>query len=619
MDCKKVTGFFASELSGDISERESSLLKEHLVTCQSCKKEWLCYKKTWDLIGIPAPDLPNASAARIFSELEQTVTSNETEGKRLPQMEEGIGQKCSKRAIFFSVTAVSAVAAIFVVAILWRVFSPRPPVEKIDGTVIVTDGRVVTKADQRGIVKVFNRSLVELEPHSELIAENDLGQHVVKFAQGSVTVDVEKRPEPFQVKTPLADIDVLGTKFKVVIESFKGEDMKALKKMLKVIVLAGMVQVANPKGMVTAGANETVLVNQDEKPIKQDKQETRIVCSACIKEYGEYLCHFASEKCLSCGTKAEIICSKDHKIAHRKHCVECVKKLGICAVCGKAEKTVASWEDLICKKHLKDKKGLVHTSFKGVCKRDKDHKIKNPIEGECEDLHSILELVYCLDCAKKDSLCPVCGEKIKNGNIDDKDKKWIKGVCKCQKGEISKCFCKDKGLSCTRCKVNKVRCEHESLCTKCVKELGVCFQCHGKLDKQDDIDKKWIKGVCPTGGECKKSYSCACAFKGDGVPCERCHVTKLRCKHVMPCAKCVSELGICGVCHGKIGKKQDDGKWIKEKCSCPADKVDEECGCDGRLLPCARCKLKDVSCPHDTLCGKCTKELGICHRCHGKK
>ncbi len=128
----------------------------------------------------------------------------------------------------------------------------------------------------------------------------------------------------------------------------------------------------------------------------------------------------------------------------------------------------------------------------------------------CKDLHKdkIQHLKYCLDCAKKEKACPICGDKIDQPKIDEEDKKWInEGACTAKsyddyEKDRAKACCgfhgEDKmvGATCERCgkEYGDVGSIH-SPCRSCAKEIGICYHCHRKVS-QEIKDSIWWCTVC---------------------------------------------------------------------------------------------------------------------------
>src|SRR5204862_6796848 len=85
----------------------------------------------------------------------------------------------------------------------------------------------------------------------------------VELARGSATFHVAHQGEPFTVKTAVADIEVLGTRFEAILAGG----------VLEVRVLEGRVRIANANGAIVASAFERVRVEQDAAPARMGPEE----------------------------------------------------------------------------------------------------------------------------------------------------------------------------------------------------------------------------------------------------------------------------------------------------------------------------------------------------------
>ncbi len=256
MKCEEIERIISVNIDGALDRSELEQLKAHLATCVGCNsiyKEWQAMDRL----------------------LKDTLSDRPRRAINLPIE--------PRPKLWLTISIAAAAGIILVIAI--SILSLPKDVEVVSGEVTVSDGKISTGADQQGIVKLFNRSLVELAPKTKLVVDKAKAttEHVVKLNQGAATFQVEKQSaKPFVVRTDIAEIKVLGTKFRVNTDS-GGKDMK---KLMTVMVLAGIVQVTNAQGTALVEAFETAYVVQDNAPTKLSSQEKENV-AALLKELAQ--------------------------------------------------------------------------------------------------------------------------------------------------------------------------------------------------------------------------------------------------------------------------------------------------------------------------------------------
>jgi WD40 repeat protein/ferric-dicitrate binding protein FerR (iron transport regulator) len=136
--------------------------------------------------------------------------------------------------------------------------SPSPAARVVDGAVTLADGRARTDMTS-GALELPDESRIDLAPDTDLL----LARRRVELARGSAMFHVTRQGEPFTVKTSVADIQVLGTRFEAILAGGA----------LEVRVREGSVRIANAKGGVVATAFERVRVEQDAAPVRMGSEE----------------------------------------------------------------------------------------------------------------------------------------------------------------------------------------------------------------------------------------------------------------------------------------------------------------------------------------------------------
>ena len=96
-----------------------------------------------------------------------------------------------------------------------------------------------------------------------------LGPRRLRLDEGEVLVHVEPAEEQFVVETPAGEATALGTRFYVRTYAMKEEAMKGSRFVTAVVVLSGVVQLANLQGVETARPGEVLSAEETAAPKKQ--------------------------------------------------------------------------------------------------------------------------------------------------------------------------------------------------------------------------------------------------------------------------------------------------------------------------------------------------------------
>lgn len=168
------------------------------------------------------------------------------------------------------VSVFAAAASIMLFVLVFVVINQGNEIEIIDGKPTIDGNHIFTSFDKTGAVKLDDKTRVELKENTGI---KILAHRSLEFINGQVTCDVSKNG-PFIIKTKLADIKVLGTRFELRLDE-----------KLSVKVFSGKVMVENAFGQQVLNANDTALCLQGSKPEKvQSKLEE---LQSLIKKLGD--------------------------------------------------------------------------------------------------------------------------------------------------------------------------------------------------------------------------------------------------------------------------------------------------------------------------------------------
>jgi ferric-dicitrate binding protein FerR (iron transport regulator) len=219
---KQLSGYCNGELAADQSQR----VREHLLACERCRKEYDEVKLGVNL----GQQLPLAAApAEMWSEIEALLD----ERSRRPVFE----PKAPKFAFEFSRYRVGAVTAVLVVAVaiglMWSsYYGPRASwaVEsfgkvRIDGDQIKDKGRLAvgqtleTGDSAHAKVTVSEIGEVELDPNSRIrLMQTRESEHRIALDRGLIRATISAPPRLFFVDTPAAEAIDLGCVYTLQVD-----------------------------------------------------------------------------------------------------------------------------------------------------------------------------------------------------------------------------------------------------------------------------------------------------------------------------------------------------------------------------------------------------------------
>jgi len=220
---KQLSAYCNGELAADQSQR----VREHLLACERCRKEYDEIKLGVNL----AQQLPLVSApAEMWSEIEALLD----ERSRRPVFE----PKAPKFAFAFSWYRVAAVSAVLVVAVaiglMWsRYYGPRASwrVDSIEGNVRIGGDHISDKGSlkvgetletgtsSRATVSVAMIGEVMLDPNTRVrLLQTRLTEHRLALDQGRIHAKISAPPRLFFVNTPSAEAIDLGCEYTLEVD-----------------------------------------------------------------------------------------------------------------------------------------------------------------------------------------------------------------------------------------------------------------------------------------------------------------------------------------------------------------------------------------------------------------
>lgn len=321
MNCTDIKRDLNLYAAGELEHAEKMQVETHLASCAGCadlanKAQNLNYFLKVTYAAVPVSNDFSAKLAKRVPSTAQEKSQNTYERKRL----------------WFMIPAAACFVIILAAIIILNSPSRGELCQVVSGQATIAVDSVKTEG-HTGAIKLYDSSLVQLEKETEIKIDNPNTIRSVYLTKGTATFDVAKKPEPFIVKTKVADVKALGTKFTISIK----QSEKDVKMSVTVAVLAGMVLVSNRLGLVEANQGEQISVQSDEQP---KKEEMLPACSDCLKLWGkEGVQHATLWHLGKCPTCKKVFLSHTNCMEKgpflAKLCLDCGKKSNQCTICGK--------------------------------------------------------------------------------------------------------------------------------------------------------------------------------------------------------------------------------------------------------------------------------------------
>ncbi len=360
--CNDMKHLLVRDVTGNASEEEQLQITKHVSECVSCKTDYAQFQKVW----------------RWGSSIQQ-ISLGQNHRKTMVR-----NTLKSSKLVWYSIAA----AIVLCLVSVWFVINQshdtnnmnQAVAQVIDGKVTISDNLIRTAEGEKGSVKLLDKTVIEVNQNTQVEVKklDQTTGTVLELTQGSANFNVNKQEKSFTVKTPAAEVSVLGTKFLVVLEFVNSKGEKAMKKellqgvaiaLLLVSVESGSVYVSNIYGSEKLTAGEKITVRQDKAPeenkqtVGQDNKAKTWYCGSCKKEvsrdeiwtsekYEVFFHKICNSVVLSkeyrfkleehykqkrCAWASEKVIKHDLKCVRPQYCSMCFVKaveLGLCSWCG---------------------------------------------------------------------------------------------------------------------------------------------------------------------------------------------------------------------------------------------------------------------------------------------
>ena len=228
MFTKHVIKQLSAYCNGELAPEQSRNVREHLLACERCRKEYEEIKLGVNL----AQQLPLVSApAGMWSEIEALLEEQSRKTRFEP--------KAPKFSPAFSWMRIAAVSAVLVVAVViglvWSFYyGPKAAwaVDEIVGNVRIGGDRVIDKgslaigktletdSSSRAKVKVAMIGEVVLDPNTRVrLTQTRVTEHRLALEHGRIHAKISAPPRLFFVDTPSAEAIDLGCEYTLEVDS----------------------------------------------------------------------------------------------------------------------------------------------------------------------------------------------------------------------------------------------------------------------------------------------------------------------------------------------------------------------------------------------------------------
>lgn len=223
MDCRETQGRLELYLLGELGEEQMRAVEAHLASCGACRGEL-------------------ASAQALLAALDETLRWSAPADLADRLAAGALGRRTSVRLAWLGAAAAGIAACLLVGMLIWG-----PP------------GRPAAE----GAALIGCRVAPVGEAKYEV-----LGPRRLRLTEGEIFVHVESRPEKLTVETPAATATAIGTRFYIKTRATEGEGKMKARYITTVLVVSGLVQLANPQGSAAGAAGEALAAAEGSAPKK---------------------------------------------------------------------------------------------------------------------------------------------------------------------------------------------------------------------------------------------------------------------------------------------------------------------------------------------------------------
>lgn len=224
---KHVSQKLSAYCNGELGAEESQRLREHLVDCERCRKEYDDVK-----LGVSlAQHLPLVSApAEMWDEIEALLEA----AARRPVSEPNARRFAFAFNWYRVAAATAAVAVITTLGVIWYFnYSPSPwwKVTRIAGTVTIDGdhigdtGRLAVgetlETDNSSRAQIFVAAIgeVDVDPNTRIrLVETKVTEHRLALNRGRISARISAPPRLFFVDTPSAQAIDLGCEYTLEVD-----------------------------------------------------------------------------------------------------------------------------------------------------------------------------------------------------------------------------------------------------------------------------------------------------------------------------------------------------------------------------------------------------------------
>ncbi len=305
---------FIDKFYEELSETSIRELEKHVAACEACRREEESVRQF--LLGLPkVPTADWETSSPLASHVILHAAGRKVQGS--PWMKWEIFRR-DWREFWGPVLAMAAVVAVIWTG-PWRTgFQPPTPL----AAQVMGGGEFLTGADAPGRLSTFQEGSVAVAQGGPVIfslprinfvlaAKSRLtfrtlrpAHTTIYLTEGTVTAEIVPGT-PLIVKTPLGEARAKGTKFQVQLKEIPvpslpplwgkvgmgGQGGKKMKRIMTVIVLAGVVEVVNPFGSVMVAVGQQAAVTEGKapatKPLLNAETEPALPSSPKVVDMGE--------------------------------------------------------------------------------------------------------------------------------------------------------------------------------------------------------------------------------------------------------------------------------------------------------------------------------------------
>ncbi len=268
MNCKDAEIWISYYLDKELVETDKRELLSHVSTCSACSNLLKTLGENDLVIASNVQPSKDYSPQIIKAINAVSLAPQPAFDRRSTRGGRAEGATTKRNSVALVIGLSGAAAVILLSIIIWLTLAPSnlESIKVLSGKVHIENGFAKTAKGEEGEIELAGGHRIRLSQNTEIKVEKPTA---LNLNNGSATFDV-KKVDGFTVKTAVAQVRVLGTKFKL---EFGGNTMKEM--MVTLFVISGLVELQNNVATLKASDGDTVYALSAQEPQKLEEKDRK--------------------------------------------------------------------------------------------------------------------------------------------------------------------------------------------------------------------------------------------------------------------------------------------------------------------------------------------------------